>query len=713
MRFIRLSVLFAVLSTPTLAHSATVAETLGDASIAHDSPTGTWTIAAGGAVVTIEADSSHDFRIVSLTSPSRQLWIRNGGPGTSITVNGSTPLFGARAGGFQSETVETSNDGHVLRLDVSMIMRSHGLRVTRHIAATSGSPTFETWTTFEARDPVTLANVNAFQFTLPAGTVHWLNGLQGDAADITHDSAFTLRQQDVAAGAPLLLGAQGRSSEQTVPWFAIDGAQDEFYAGLMWSGAWSLSIERSNANLSASFGLPSMTTTLSRDAALDGPHAFFGVAAGHLPEASAALRSYIVNGIRSGRGFSPMVTYNTWFAYGTAITEDSMRLEMDGAAALGAELFVIDAGWYEGAGAENAFDYDSGLGSWQVDAARFPDGLASLTAYAHSLGMKFGIWVEPERVNLSTVGDDGVDESWLVTHDGDYGSEHAALLCLAGAAARQWLVDRVSALVAAVQPDYLKWDNNMWVNCDRGGHGHASTDGNFAQVTGLYQVLDTLRAQYPNLTIENVSGGGNRLDFGMLRYTDVAWMDDRTTPSVHVRHNLEGLAAAFPPAYLLSFVTDHVAEPLHDAPDLALYVRSRMAGALGLCFRTADLSAEDGGDLGKEIEIYKNVRATLSVASGALLTPQAAATDGPDWDVLQAASPDGDAIVVYAYQGDDATDTFNVRLADLQPDATYSVRSVDLGLIGTATGADLMTAGVDVVQSSNTAAHILVVVAQQ
>ena len=53
----------------------------------------------------------------------------------------------------------------------------------------------------------------------------------------------------------------------------------------------------------------------------------------------------------------------------------------------------------------------------------------------------------------------------------------------------------------------------------------------------------TLRERYPNLLIENVSGGGNRLDFGMLRYTDAAWMDDRTAPSVHVRHNLEGLSA--------------------------------------------------------------------------------------------------------------------------------------------------------------------------
>src|SRR5207237_6367330 len=99
-------------------------------------------------------------------------------------------------------------------------------------------------------------------------------------------------------------------------------------------------------------------------------------------------------------------------------------------------------------------------------------------------------------------------------------------------------------------------------------HSHGSTDGNFAHVHGLYAMLATLRERYPELLIENVSGGGNRLDVGMLRYTDVAWMDDRTAPSVHVRHNIEGLSAVFPPAYLLSFVTDQDAEPLHDAPDL-------------------------------------------------------------------------------------------------------------------------------------------------
>ena len=93
-----------------------------------------------------------------------------------------------------------------------------------------------------------------------------------------------------------------------------------------------------------------------------------------------------------------------------------------------------------------------------------------------------------------------------------------------------------------------------------------------------FRITEFRPDSYPDMLIENVSGGGNRLDLGMLRYTDVAWMDDRTAPSVHVRHNVEGLSAVFPPAYLLSFLTDHEGEPLHDSPDISLYVRSRMAG---------------------------------------------------------------------------------------------------------------------------------------
>jgi alpha-galactosidase len=270
----------------------------------------------------------------------------------------------------------------------------------------------------------------------------------------------------------------------------------------------------------------------------------------------------------------------------------------------------------------------------------------------------------------------------------------------------------LTALIDDVQPDYLKWDNNFLINCDRAGHNHGATDGNFAHVNGLYDLLATLRTQYPNLLIENVSGGGNRLDLGMLRYTDVAWMDDRTAPSVHVRHNVEGLSVVFPPAYLLSFVTNHESEPLHDAADMSLYFRSRMAGALGLCFRSEELAEGDVAQVSHEIDIYKTMRETLSVAAGTLLTAQAAVEDGPAWDVLQETSADSRQLIVLSFQSDDGIQTMNVKPTGLDAATMYEVRSVDTGVLGTASGSDLMANGIDLLRSPNSAAHILVLKAK-
>jgi alpha-galactosidase len=318
--------------------------------------------------------------------------------------------------------------------------------------------------------------------------------------------------------------------------------------------------------------------------------------------------------------------------------------------------------------------------------------------------------MEPERVNLSIVGNGGVDESWLATSGGSYDSDDSAQICLGNAAGRQWVVDQLTRLIDEVQPDYLKWDNNLWVNCDRSGHDHGKTDGSFAHVTALYEILDALRQRYPALLIENCSQGGNRLDFAMLRYSDSAWMDDQTGPAAHVRHNLEGLGTIFPPAYLLSFVVGQDAEPLHDAPDLSLYFRSRM-GVLGLCFLIEDLSEGDVAGMSQEIAIYKTVRPTLSVASAVLLTQQASVTDSPAWDVLQTTAPGSNALVVYAYQNDPGTDRINVKPADLQLATTYDVNSVDTGYLGTATGADILANGIDVIESPNSAAHILTLTA--
>ena len=713
-----LLLLFFTLVRGTPAAAASIVAQNGDASIVRDTAAGTLTLYAGGAALTLAVDPSRDFAVISLVSATGRTWSVGSTADSLVRTGGRTLALGNRASGFEyrSATVDTPNG--TLQLHVSYALPAANLVVTRHYAIVPGSPSFEAWTTFAASGlAATVADLNALALNVPFGTITWLTGLQGDAADQPIDGSFTLGQKTLAIGEPFTLGAVRRASEQTVPWFAIDSpsgggasSPDEFYAALMWSGAWSLAINRSSTGLSIVLGLAPMSTTVQTS--VDGPHVVFGVAPGGRAEGTAALRSYILDGIRGGRPLTPLVTYNTWYAYGTAIDEPTIRAEMERAARLGAELFVVDAGWYPGAGAEGTSDFDAGLGGWDADPDRFPNGLAPLREYAHSLGMKFGLWIEPERTSLALVGAPGVQQEWLATNGGNYGSDHAGQICLAGATARQWLLDRLASLIDDVRPDYLKWDNNMFINCDRAGHGHGATDGNFAHTAGLYNLLSTLRTRYPGLLIENVSGGGNRLDVGMLRYSDAGWMDDRTAPSVHVRHNLEGLSVVFPPAYLLSFVTDHDSEPLHDAPDLSLYFRSRMAGALGLCFKSDGLSEGDETGIAREIAIYKAMRDTLSVAAAALLTRQAGADDPPTWDVLQETAWGDTQLVINAFQLDDGVRTVNVKPSGLLPNSDYVVESVDAGVLGTATGRDLMTGGIDLVQSPATAAHILIITAQ-
>jgi hypothetical protein len=117
--------------------------------------------------------------------------------------------------------------------------------------------------------------------------------------------------------------------------------------------------------------------------------------------------------------------------------------------------------------------------------------------------------------------------------------------------------------------------------------------------------------------------------------------------------------------------------------------------------------------MGHEIDIYKATRATISVAAGSLLTQQADPQDGPSWDVLQESTAAHDQIVLSAVQSDSGVQKINIKPTDLQPGITYQVQSVDTGILGTATGSALMTAGIDIIQSPNSAAHILIITARQ
>ena len=254
--------------------------------------------------------------------------------------------------------------------------------------------------------------------------------------------------------------------------------------------------------------------------------------------------------------------------------------------------------------------------------------------------------------------------------------------------AREWVFEKLTQLIAESGVDHIKWDNNAWVNNTRPLAGAGPSDGNFRHVTGLYQVLAALKERFPWLLIENCSGGGNRLDLGLMRYTDAGWMDDRTSPSAHVRHNLQGLTTFLPPAYLLSYLLHDATEPMHDAADLALYARSRMPGVFGLSFPPDSLDERDIERVRAETDRWKALRGLQQTASAVLVSPQVLGTQSGPWDGTLLVSPGLDQAVLYAFQNDGEVAGVNMRLRGLDRTFEYVVVSDREGELGVMTGAE-------------------------
>ena len=186
---------------PLSASAATEVQRVGTASIANDEAGRTWTIGSDGATLVLGLDARRDFEIVRATSPSDRLWVTGGLPDTFLRIGGQTLLFGSRSAGFVYHEVTTSTTGQTVQLDAAFDLPASRIRVTRHYAATSGSPTFETWTTITPlAGTVTVSDLNAFKLVVVPGTIHWVNGLQGDNSDNQIESAFTLRQQELDIG---------------------------------------------------------------------------------------------------------------------------------------------------------------------------------------------------------------------------------------------------------------------------------------------------------------------------------------------------------------------------------------------------------------------------------------------------------------------------------------------------------------------------------
>lgn len=638
-------------------------------------------------------------------------------PDASIVIDGQEVTLGDREDEgvhFAGDRLEDYRGG--VRLTLTFNVPDAGARVLRHFVAYPSVPVIETWFEVDRLDgdvPVAASGIAAWRVGVLGRDLRWRRGLlMNDDPDLS----FGEQVETMSDGEAMSFGSDGRATERWLPWVKVRTPAGTFFGGLLWSGGWRVEAAGDATGMRLTARLDDVDTQVPAGRPLEGVRGFFGLVPGGDADVAAAMRGFIIDGLRGGRGFPGLVSYNTWFVHGVNIDDELVAREAHEAARIGAELFQLDAGWYTNTGRDGRYDYTAGLGTWEVDRERFRHGLRGAGDLIQQAGLRFGLWVEPERADLATVGTEtGPREAWLATTGGLYrpGHDNAsagyAQICLAHPDAWRWAFDHLSRLVAAEGVEYFVFDNNDWIDCSREGHGHGPRDGHFAHVQALYRLLEALRERHPALLIENCAGGGNRIDFGLARYTDSGWMDDRTNPAAHVRQNLQGLSEALPPLYLLSYVMPSPEEPMQDEKDLRLLTRSRMGGILGLSYRADELDEGDYAVLAREVEVYKRMRGLVGNGSAVVLSPPMTATNRPAWEVVQYSAPSGRAAVVLAFQNDGGVESVRVVPQRLDPSIAYRVSTVDLGAIGTYPGDVLEREGFDLRGSPSSAARVVLI----
>lgn len=705
-RVVALTLLVAALPTRL---GAAASLDVGDAYIREATGGHQWTIGNSELAATIVV-TKIGVQIESLAHQGRNNVVVPSFGDVGLTYDGVTSIPGDRT--YRFESASAANVDGRAELTLRFTLRDRPLVVERRYAVAPGVPAMEMWTAVTADRDVTVHDAGAFSLEFAAKDLTWQRGLETPDAE---GGPFSVRARRLDDGASVEFGSETLSSRQAMPWFGLAGNGERVVLSLAWSGTWRAALRGTTVGALVELGLTNSDVIVRQGRTVEFPHGLVQVTADSAAEQARGMAAWVASR-RGGRAFPALATYNSWFQFGIQIDDALMRREIDAFANLGGELFELDAGWYPALDPKNRFDFTSGLGSWQVDRTRFPNGLRVLSDYAHARGLRFGVWVEPERVDRTTVGrSGGAEDRFLARENGQYQAGVAnaqapwAQICLAEDAGWNWVRDRLFVFLDEARPDYLKIDMNGWATCTRSDHEHGPGGGNFGHVHGLYRLLAALRTRYPALLIENVSGGARRLDPELLARTDASWVDDVTAPATRVRHHQELLSSFVPPAALLSYVMAGENEPLSGAADMAWLARSRMLGAMGLAADLRQLPTADADDLAAYIGQYKVLRGLRGQAYAALLTRNVeVGGGGPGWDVVQHINPASGAAIVYGFRNPTGVRTIRVPLTNLRPTTTYRYWSFESGTLGRATGAVLMTNGLDLDGSRSVAQTIIV-----
>jgi alpha-galactosidase len=371
--------------------------------------------------------------------------------------------------------------------------------------------------------------------------------------------------------------------------------------------------------------------------------------------------------VRDGDKLRPIVV-NNWEATSFSFDADRLLELIDHTADLGAELFLLDDGWF---GKSHPRDDDTaGLGDWEVDEAKLPGGLGPVIARADARGVRFGLWVEPEMVNPdSTLFDEHPD--WVVGQPTRRPRRwrHQLVLDVLQPAVADFVggvVDRV--LMENPGISYLKWDANRPLTDP--GSPTLATDrqSNYwvDHARATWRLMESVAERHPEQMLMLCASGGGRVDLGSLRWFHEVWLSDNTDPVDRVR--MQWAASHFLPA---NIVGAHVTRE-GDRP-VAFGCAVAMSARFGFDVDFAAMTDEELAVCRRAVALYRDVRPLVQQGDVWRLIP-------PDERAaLSYVSADGNRAVLFAFQlTTRKNDVGPVRLRGLASDRTYEVTAVDL-----------------------------------
>lgn len=372
-------------------------------------------------------------------------------------------------------------------------------------------------------------------------------------------------------------------------------------------------------------------------------------------------------GVRNADKERPVLV-NNWEATHTDFNETRLIELFKEAHNIGAELFLLDDGWF-GNGLYARNDDRHGLGDWQEDHMKLPHGLTYLSRQANKQDIGFGIWIEPEMVNpLSHCYQEHPE--WIITQKGREPilGRHQEILDLNRPEVMSFekkIFDSILGKNNGIS--YIKWDCNRFITQPGSSYLKHPSHLTIDYTRSLYKLMQYFVEKYPNVMGMICAGGSGRVDYGSLPYFHSFWPSDNTDPIARIKIQW-GFSYFFPACAISSHVTRMGKRHLKLATDVAL------SGAFGVDLNIATATKEEKQYLKSATNLYKKdlrpliMQGSLYRLSSPYKEPLAA---------LSYVSTDLTKAVLYLYQVGEG-ESRHLCLRGLNPDATYAIHEVSL-----------------------------------